>query len=95
MTNAKVICGAREAYVGARCGGKEIREATKEELLEAITCRAEEVDKGVGAVRILGCVKIGEPRTAETDFKEMRAGIGAALRSCDAWAETPKAFISI
>ena len=37
MTNAKVIHGARETYIGARCGGKEIRKATKEEVLESIT----------------------------------------------------------
>ena len=40
MANVKVIHGARETYIGARCGGKGIREATKEELLEAITERA-------------------------------------------------------
>ena len=51
---------------------------TKDETMESITERADEVDKGVGAIRIPGCAKIGKPRTAATDLKEMRTGAGAA-----------------
>ena len=53
------------------------------------------MDKGVGAVRIPGCAKIGKPRTPETDLKEMRTAIGTALRSCDGWADSPGVFIPI